>query len=469
MPESFNGATSPDNSALLSLDEFINDPLLTSLIDQALVGNQELKILEQEIQIANNEIMARRGAYFPFLSLGAGAGFDKHSAYTPIGAVEENLTALGTPFPEPLPNFLVAADVSWQIDIWRQLRNARDAAMLEYLGTADGRNYVVTRLAADIAENYFELLALDNRLATLDRTIALQEQSREIAIAKKAAARGTELAVQRFQADVRKNQSEKLIVTQEIIEVENRINFLAGRYPQPVERRSEEFFNLRLQPLSVGVPAQLLLNRPDIRQAERELAAAGLDVRVARANFYPQLTLHAGVGYNAFNTRFLFVSPESLIYNAAGDLVMPLINRAAIRAEYLNANAKQIQKVYNYQRVVLNAFTEVVNRINKVENYSTSLTLKRQQLDSLEASVDNATKLFQNARAEYVEVLLAQRDLQEAKLDLIDTKQQQLSAVVNAYQALGGGLRRYGTLPPGAVPAVPPIELLPAPEPDNAP
>ena len=118
------------------------------------------------------------------------------------------------------------------------------------------------------------------------------------------------------------------------------------------------------------MPPQLLQNRPDIRQAERELAAAGLDVRVARANFFPKLIITAGVGYEAFNTKYLFLTPESLIYNVAGDLVAPLINKSAIKADYFNANARQLQAVYEYQRVVLNAFTEVINRVSKVQNYS---------------------------------------------------------------------------------------------------
>lgn len=457
------------NSSQIALDEFVNDPVLLSLIDQAMVGNQELKILEQDIRIANNEIMARRGAYMPFASLFARAGLEKHSLYTPLGAAEDQLTAPGGRlFPTPLPNFLIAADVSWQIDIWRELRNARDSATLQYLGTGEGRNYVVTRLIADIAENYFELLALDNRLQTLDRTIELQRQSRELAEAKKEAARGTELAVQRFQADVRKNQSEKLIILQDIIETENRINFLVGRYPQPVERMSADFLDLQLCPLDVGVPYQLLQNRPDIRQAEREMQAAGLDVLVARARFYPQLNIRAGVGYEAFNPKYLFITPESLVYNAFGDLVAPLINRAAIKADYLTANAQQLQSVYNYQRVVLNAFTEVTNRINKVENYTRSITLKRQQLQALENSVASANDLFQNARAEYVEVLLAQRDLQEARLELIEAKMQQLSAIVSTYQALGGGLQRSAPQQ-GMIPSPPPaeasaMEVLPTPD-----
>jgi outer membrane protein TolC len=182
----------------------------------------------------------------------------------------------------------------------------------------------------------------------------------------------------------------------------------------------------------------LLQNRPDIRQAERELAAAGLDVRVARAQFYPRLTINAGVGYEAFNPKYLF-NPGAFAATVAGDLVAPLVNKSAIRAEYLSANARQLQAVYDYQRTVLNAFTEVVNRVNRVANFSKSVEIRKQQLKSLEASVQVADQLFQGARVEYIEVLFAQRDLRDARMGLIDTKREQLAAIVNAYQALGGG------------------------------
>src|SRR5262249_8817477 len=258
----------------------------------------------------------------------------------------------------------------WQLDIWRELRNARDAAAQRYFAASERRNYFVTRLVAEIAENYYGLMALDKRLETLDNIIELQEQSLKLGKARKEAARGTELAVQRFQAEVRKTQSEKLIVKQEIVEVENRINFLVNRFPQPVERRSAGFFDLKIHTLSVGVPAQLLQNRPDIRQAERELEAAGLDVKVARAHFFPRLDISGRAASEAFNPKSLFWTPDALIYNVAGALTAPLINKKAIKAESLSANARQLESVYNSQRVILNAFTEVVNRLSMVENYS---------------------------------------------------------------------------------------------------
>ena len=445
LPDNFNGATSEQNSANVGIVEFFNDPVLTQLMIQGLVQNQELKIRNQEIQIASNEIMARRGAYLPFLTAGLRGGFDRTSRFTPLGAAEDQLTYPGGGrFPDPLPNVGLTANLFWELDIWRALRNSRDAAMQRYIEAIEARNYLVTRMVADTAENYYELSALDKRLVFLDQNIKLQQQSLEVSKAQKAAARGTELAVQRFLAEVRKNESQRLIVNQSIIETENRINFLLGRYPQPVDRRSWDFINLDSQILSVGVPAQLLQNRRDIRAAERELAATGLDVLVARARFYPRLTLTASVGYEAFNPKYLF-DPGAFVANTAGELVAPLVNRAAIRADYLSANARQLQAVYDYQRTVLNAFTEVVNSMAKVENYRRSVAIKQEQVKALEESVDVARDLFNApiaedfARVEYVDVLLATRDLLEARTALIETKQQQLSAIVNAYQALGGG------------------------------
>jgi multidrug efflux system outer membrane protein len=438
LPATFNGAASASSSALLTVDAFFNDPALTRLTDQAVLSNRELKYLEEEVVIARAEVLRRQGAFLPFLSFGAGAGVEKPSQFTPAGAVESGVQFRpGQNFPDPLPSYNMGVNLSWTVDIWRQLRNARDAAALRYYAAIERRNDFVTRLVAQVAENYFKLMSLDKRMETLDLTIQLQEDGRKIAQAKLAAGRGTELAVQRFQAEVRKAQSEKFIVAQEIVETENKVNFLANRYPVQVERNAANFLDLNI-PISLGVPAQLLLNRPDIREAERELVAAGLDVNVARANFFPKLDITGGVGYQAFNLKYLFY-PDAIAGNVAGNLTAPLLNKKAIQADYITANARQLEAVYNYQRIVLNAFTEVVNNVTMVENYRRGLEIKKQQLQSLEASVQAAVRLFQNARAEYVEVLLAQRDFMDARMVLIQTKQKQMAAVVNTYQALGGG------------------------------
>lgn len=441
LPADYNGATAPGNSSQASINEFFDDPALTQLLVEGLNQNQELKIRNQEIQIASNEILARRGAYLPFVGVGARGGFERTSKFTPMGAAEDQLTAPGgRRFNDPLTNTRLSADLVWHVDIWKQYRNAQAAAVQRYCEAVERRNYLITRIVAEIAENYYELAALDQRLVYLNQTIDLQQKSLEVAKAQKEAARGTELGVQRFLAEVRKNESQRLIVKQNIIEAENRINFLVGRYPQPVERKQWDFIKLDSQILQVGVPADLLQNRRDVLAAQYEVTASGLDVLVAKADFYPKLDITASVGYEAFNPRYLF-DPGSFVAGTAGELVAPLINKKAIQAQYMSANARQLQAIYDYQRTLLNAFTEVVNRVSKVENYRGSVAVKLEQVKALESSVDVATNLFQGARpeVEYMDVLFAQRDLLEARIDLIETKQQQLSAIVNAYQALGGG------------------------------
>lgn len=442
LPGSFNGETSTANSSLLGVAEFYQDPLLVGLIDQAVAGNRELKILNEEVQIASSEILARSGAYLPFLTAGPMVGLDRPSNRTIEGvSLRTEPYAPGRYFSNPHGNYLLGANFTWQLDIYRQLRNARDAAAQRYIAAIERRNSFMTQMVADIAENYFRLMALDKRLENLNQIIEFQEQSLRVAQARKEAARDTELAVLRFEAELSRNQSEKLIINQDIIETANRINFLVNRYPQPVARNSAMFYDLTINALDVGVPSQLLLNRPDIRRAEHELLAAGLDVNVARANFYPQLILNAGVGLQAFNAAALFV-PQAVVGNLAAGFVGPLVNRRAIRGQYLASNARQLQTIYDYQRTVLNAFTEVFNRLTEVRNYSQSVAIKKQQLTSLESAVEVANKLFQFARTEYLDVLTAQRDLRDARTALIDTKEQQLTATVRAYQALGGGTLR---------------------------
>ena len=430
------------NAATMSWQRFFTDPDLRALIDSALANNQELNIMLQEIAIAQSEVRARKGEYLPFVDIGAAAGVEKVGEFTRNGAVEHNLQiAEDTKFPEPLPDFIVGARASWEVDIWKKLRNARKAAMMRYLGSVEGKNFMVTHLVAEIANAYYELMALDNQLEILRSNIAIQQDALAIVKLEKQAAKVTELAVRRFEAEVLKNRSVQYDIQQRIVETENRINFLVGRYPRPVRRNSAAFSTLVPDTIYAGLPSQLLNYRPDIRQAERELVAAKLDVRSARASFYPQLRLTAGVGLNAFAPSKLIQAPQSLLYSVAGDLVAPLINRNAIKAAYQSANARQLQAVYDYERTVLNAYVEVVNQLSNIQNLRSSYELRAQQVEALSSSITISTNLFRSARADYMEVLLTQRDALESRFELVETRMQQMNAMVNVYQALGGGWR----------------------------
>ncbi len=439
MPETYNESKDGNNSGTVQWRSYFSDTLLISLIDTALKNNQELNILLQEIEISRNEVRTRKGEYLPFANIGAGAGLDKSGRYTRNGALEENIDIReGQKFPEPLGDFMLGAQATWEVDIWRKLRNAKKSAMMRYLSSVEGRNFMITNLIAEVASSYYELIALDNQLAIVVQNIDIQNNAFKIVKLQKQSARVTELAVKRFEAQVLSTKSLQFEIQQKIIETENRINFLIGRFPQAIDRNSENFISIIPDTIEAGIPSQLLENRPDIRQAEFELSAAKLDVSVAKANFYPSLAIKAGVGYQAFDPSYVF-RPASLIYSMAGDISAPLINRNAIKAKYYTANAKQIQAVYNYERTLVKAYIEVANQLSMIKNLENSYSLKSRQVDALNESVQISNDLFISTRADYMEVLLTQRDALESRFELIEIKMRQMNAKVNIYRSLGGG------------------------------
>jgi outer membrane protein, multidrug efflux system len=428
------------NTAKIQWKNYFTDENLKNLIGIALKNNQELNITLQEIEIARSEVRARKGEYLPFLGFNAGASLDKSGRYTSTGSGEATTEIMpGKETPDPLPNYGFGLSASWEIDIWNKLHNAQKAALNRYLSSVEGRNFVITNLIAEIANSYYELLALDNQLAIVKQNIDIQSNALKVVKIQKEAARVNELAVRRFEAQILNTQSLQFDIQQEIYQTENKINFLLGRFPQSIVR-NDDVFNTIIPPLiHAGVPSQLLENRPDIKKAEMDLMAAKLDIKVAKAKFYPSVGISAGIGYEAFNTKYLLTSPESLFYSLAGDLVAPLINRNAIKASYISANAKQIQAVYNYEKTLINAYIEVANQLSKIKNTAQSYDLKSKQVQALNESIQISNNLFSSARADYMEVLLTQKDALESKFELIETKKQQLNAFVTIYKALGGG------------------------------
>lgn len=456
----------PVNTSELDWEKFFADPHLASLIDTALQRNQEVKIAMQAVHIASNEVYARIGEYYPSVTFKGSADLEKTSQYSREEANETLANELSVflqkpegessakaqeeataKMPKPMSNFMAGIATSWELDAWSKLRNAKDVAVYEYMASIEGRKLIVTNLVAEIANTYYELLAMDNKLSNLQQNIQIQQEVLGIIRQLKQAARSNELAVKRFEAEVQKNQSEIYTLKQLITEAENRLNYLMGRPPQAIERDSSQFATLNPAAVTSGLPSQLLNNRPDIKQAEFELKAAELNIQVAKAKFYPSFSMNAGIGYEAFNPSYLSRLPQSLNYSISLDMTAPLINKNAITAEYQTANARQIKAVYEYERTILNAYREVANHIASIDNLRQNYDLKNQQVQTLSKSIDISRQLFKFARADYMEVLLTQRDAVEAKMELIETKLSQLGAMVNLYKALGGGWKGKHTSP----------------------
>lgn len=413
--------------------QFFASPQLRELLEMAVVNNQDAVIRMQELIIAHNEVSARQGEYWPRLSAKLGVGIDRVGRHTSQGASDE---AQG--LPRDLGQFQLGVVGSWEADIWGKLRASKKAAVYRYLGSVEGQHFLFTQIVAEVARSYYDLVALDSQLSILAENIRLQEGTLALVRLEKQAARVTELAVRRFEAEVLHFKSRRCRLEQQRVQVENRVNYLLGRYPQPVRREAPDASQLPPS-MAAGLPIELLGRRPDVREAELALEAAKMDVKAARAAFYPALRIEAGAGYQAFNARHLFATPASLFYDAVGGLVTPLLNRAAIRAQYESANARQMQAVVRYEQVLLGAFTDVSNQLSAEVNWREMSELLTQEVKTLADAVDISGVLFQAARAEYIEVLTARRDFLEAQMERIEAVNRRFQTMVNLYQALGGG------------------------------
>lgn len=443
VPQNFNQEDQGDannNSGTTPWRQFFTDPNLVSLIETALKNNQELMITLQEIEIAKSGVLAKKGRLTPTVSAGIGAGVKKAGRYTSEGAGDATTEIEpGKEMPDPLGNFEGGLMANWEIDIWKKLRTEKESAIAHYLSTVEGKNFVLSNLIEEIADNYYELLALDNQLDIIQQYAKLQQKALEISKIQKEAAAATELAVKKFEAELAKSKATEYTIRQQITEKENEINALCGRYPQPIVRSKDDFMAIIPQTVYTGIPSQLLANRPDIKQAELELKSAKLDVEAARKEFYPTLEISATLGLEAFKPSYLVKLPESMAASLVGELAGPLINKSAIKANFQTADARQIQSLYEYDKTILNAYLDVANLMSKVKNIDQYYKLKSEETKALEQSIDIANQLFRNSRADYLEVLLNQRDALDAKMELVEAKQKQLSTVVDIYKSLGGG------------------------------
>ena len=440
LPSSYTTAKDSINSAEIKWKDFFSDKNLIALIDTALNNNKDLLVALQDIEIAGNNVKLKNGLLFPNVSGGGAFGVDKVGRYTADGAGEAvtDITP-GRLVPDPLTDYFIGIQTNWEADIWGKLRNSKKAAFARYLGSVEGKNFVVTNLVSEVANYYYELLALDNELEIIRETIKLQNSALEIVKVQKDASVVTELAVKQFEAQLYNSQGLEFNVLQKITESENKINFLLGRFPQTILRDKITFTDPIPMQIKAGIPSQLLKNRPDIKQAELELFAAKCDVKAAQAAFYPSFNITGAARFNAFNAGYLFTTPQSLAYSLIGDLAAPLINRSAIKAEFNSAKAFQIEAMCNFQKNILNGYVEVSNELSSINNLEQLYNLKSKEVEALTKSIDVSSDLFKSGRATYLEVLMTQHDALESKLELADVKKRQFISVTNIYKALGGG------------------------------
>ncbi len=440
LPEKFT--TNPDTATIAKLKwrQYFSDPQLQQLIDTAVANNPDLQMALQRIELFRAGIRTANGNLLPQVGVNINGGVRKFGLYTMDGA--GNITTEITPgklVPINLPDYYTGLQATWEADIWGKLRNQRKSAIANYLASVEGTHFVISNLVTEVAITYYELQALDNSLEIILQTITKQQEAFEVIQLQKNAGRANELAVQQFKAQLLHTQSLEKESRQQITEIENKINFLLGQYPQTVSRTKQPMFQSLPLQIAIGLPTSLLANRPDIREAEQIIQASRFDVKAAKAAFMPNLSLSTAFGFQAFKPNMLFLTPASTAYSVLGGFAAPLLNRNELKAQFNTAKANQLTALHNYQKTVLNAFIETQNQLSALQNLRDIGTLKKEQTDVLTQSAITATELYNASKANYLEVLLAQQNALQANLELVEVNKRQQIATVNIYKILGGG------------------------------
>lgn len=326
---------------------------------------------------------------------------------------------------------------SWEVDLFGNLLNAKRGAKASLLQSEAYKQAVQTQLIASIANSYYTLLMLDRQLNISEETTRNWEQSVATMRALKAAALTNEAAVTQSEANYYQIKATLPDLRKQIREVENALSLVLGQTPGSIER--DEWKPLTLPPtLSAGVPLQLLSNRPDVKQAEMTLASAYYSTNTARSAFYPQMTINGSAGWtNSAGTAIL--NPARFLATAIGSLVQPLFNKGTNIARLKIAKAQQEEARLNFHQSLLNAGSEVSNALYQFHSSGEKSGERTHQITALEQSVKYTQSLMRLGTSTYLEVLTAQQSLLTAQLTQVSDQFEQMQAVINLYQALGGG------------------------------
>ena len=238
VPVGYSNMQDTMNMVSIPWRNFFSDPHLIALIDTALQNNQELNIMLQEIEMSKNEVFQRQGEYKPSVNIRAGIAADRSAKYTWDGFSEEAYKTSPDKGRQYIGDFMVGTYFSWELDVWKKLRNATKSAAIKYSAAVEGRNFIVTHIIAEIADSYYELMALDNQLDIVQQNIDLQSNVLKVIKQQKEAAKVTQLAVNRFEAQLLNTKNLRYQINQQITETENRIRYLTGKYTPKIERNS---------------------------------------------------------------------------------------------------------------------------------------------------------------------------------------------------------------------------------------
>jgi outer membrane protein, multidrug efflux system len=413
----------------VSWQEMFTDPILISHIERGLEHNIDIRVALQQIITARAYYQQGKAGFLPTLNTTGRVNYQELSRNSQFGSF----------FNGSLTQFELTAGLSWEADIWGKIRSNKRAFEASYLQSVAAHQAVKTELIANIATLYFQLLALDEQQRITEETISTRESSLETTRALKDAGTVSEVAVKQTEAQLHTARALLVDLKKDIKLLENTLSILLGDEPGAIERSSldEQEFN---QDLQIGMPLQLLRNRPDVIAAEYNLVNAFELTNVARSNFYPSLTLSATGGLQSLEMDKFF-SLNSVFASIIGGITQPILNGRRIRTQFEVARSNKEQAYLRFRQAVLSASREVSDALYSFEASSETIDIKSQEFAAYDTATNYSEELLNSGFANYLEVLTARQNALNSRLDLINARFNRLSAVVDLYRALGGGWR----------------------------
>ena len=443
LPSMFVDESDSTTMASMSWKEFFPDKYLKAYIDTALVNNHSfLKAMEQ-VSVARSQMRVGKGAMLPEVMLGIGGGVQRFGEYTKdgVGNATTNTPDLQADkhIPDPYKNLNLGVSFQWEADIWGKLNDKRRASVQRWMRSVEATRLSQTVLVCEIANLYYSLIGLDKKEYVLHLAIEKMRESQELAEELMKEGEESRLSVDQFRSRRLKLEDMLLQTEQEIAESERAFAILLGKFPFDIKRSSFEDVSSYGFPVDVGLPTQLLLNRPDIRAAEMELLASKLDASAARKTFFPSLVIGGNGGWDAFSLDKWFRSPASMVYNLAAGITAPLFKRNEVRALWEQAKSRQRTALLDYHETVLKSYVEVVDLITASEQMSLRKELKAEESRIHHRAIYNANELFKTGFAGYLDVLSADERYLDCELERIDLNVAYCKLHTMLYRSLGGG------------------------------
>jgi outer membrane protein TolC len=439
IPSYFVDSQKVDSFVMPHWHEFIKDKYLLSILDSAVANNQDIHSAIQRIEVAQAGFRQAKSALFPTVGVNLGSSLRKFGLYTMDGA--GNISTEITPgkiVPIHLPDYYLGVSSSWEVDLWGKLRSLKKHAYSNFLQSKEAYNIVVSGVISELSVAYLRLISFDSKLNFIDSMLVRQNSAIQVIQEQKIAGRVNELAVQQFIAQVKEMEVLRNELVLEIQKTENLINFLCGRFPQPINRSGYLKSEFIAKISSSGIPSQLLNNRPDIKYAYLELEKNKCLLFAAKANFFPSFTINSNVSFQAFNPKFLIETPTSLAYQLLGNITSPLINRVAIKAEFNRAKASQIETMYQYQKTIIHGYTEVLNDLLTIKNLNSNLKLREERFNAISKATEASVELFRSSKVNYFEMLYLKQAEIDAQLELINNFLELNIAEIKLFKSLGG-------------------------------